>query len=375
MASFTNRGTKKKPSWQYTVSNKGNPIRKGGFRTKKEAEAAARIVEEQLQKGIHPNLKKVYFTDYFETWLELFKTNIGDNTEARYLDTLDTLKEYFEGVYIQEVTRQSYQAFINEYAQGKDRKCRERTKSTVQKLNSHVRACVSEAMDEGLIGVDFTRKITLPGKEGKTSQEKVLNYKEGKELLSYLMNKEKKAQTDYLIILGLMSGMRFGEMVGLTRKDFDFFNSTITINKTWGYTNKMHKGFGTTKNYQSTRIIHMDRKTMKLFEKWFEETPDNILRLIFYSPKSKYKVVSNGAANKQLKSVLEQLEIDSISVHGLRHTHASILLYEGASIYYVSERLGHDTIETTMKEYTHVLRELRQRDSKKTMDILGKLYV
>lgn len=368
MASFTNRGTKKKPSWQYTVSNKGKPIRKGGFRTKKEAEAAARIVEEQLQKGIHPQLKKVYFADYFETWLDLFKNNVNKNTKERYLNTLETIKEHFEGIYIQEVTRQSYQAFLNEYG-------KTRTKSTVQKLNSHVRSCISEAMEQGIIGIDFTRKISLGGLEEKKSQEKVLHYEEGKTLLSHLMDKEKKSQSDYLIILGLMSGMRFGEMVGLTRKDFDFFNNTITINKTWGYTKKMHEGFGTTKNYQSQRVIFMDKQTMKLFADWFEKVPDNILRLIFYSPSSKYKVISNGAANKQLKSTLDKLGIDTISIHGLRHTHASILLYEGASIYYVSERLGHDNIDTTLKEYTHVLRELRQRDNEKTKSILGKMYV
>src|SRR5690606_14474757 len=55
MASFQNRGTKKKPSWQYTISRMVNgkpaPIRKGGFKTKAEAEAAAAEIEQQLRKG------------------------------------------------------------------------------------------------------------------------------------------------------------------------------------------------------------------------------------------------------------------------------------------------------------------------------------
>ncbi|WP_342768825.1 hypothetical protein [Saliterribacillus persicus] len=46
-------------------------------------------------------------------------------------------------------------------------------------------------------------------------------------------------------------------------------------------------------------------------------------------------------------------------MHGLRHTHGSVLLYKKVSIYYVSERLGHGDIETILLEYSHVVRELR----------------
>lgn len=49
--------------------------------------------------------------------------------------------------------------------------------------------------------------------------------------------------------------MRFAEMVGLTRNDFDFVNNTISINKTWGYMKRNPEGFGPTKNEQSNRKI------------------------------------------------------------------------------------------------------------------------
>lgn len=372
MASFTNRGTKKKPSWQFTVSRmvngKSKPIRKGGFKTKKEAEAAAREVELMLQKGVHPDLRDYAFDEYFESWIKAYKTDISDNTLARYKDTLRTIEEYFQGVSIKKINKRSYQEFLNEYG-------KTHAKSSTQKLNTHIRACVKDAIDEGIIAVDFTRGAKISGTPSKPKHEKHLNYEESKKLLKRLYELDKKTPTHYLLILGLTSGMRFGEMVGLTRKDFDFKNNTITINKTWGYTKQMHEGFGPTKNPQSNRTIKMDIKTMNLFKKYFEETPDNILRLVFYSPHSKYKVVTNNTANKVLKYHLEQMKIKTISVHGLRHTHASVSLYEGASIHYISERLGHETIDTTLREYTHVIRELRLRDEEKISNIFGKMYV
>lgn len=64
-----------------------------------------------------------------------------------------------------------------------------------------------------------------------------------------------------------------------------------------------------------------------------------------------------------------------ISCHGLRHTHASVLLYKDVSIYYVSERLGHADIETTLRVYSHVIRELRLRDEEKSVEVYERMLV
>ena len=54
-------------------------------------------------------------------------------------------------------------------------------------------------------------------------------------------------------------------------------------------------------------------------------------------------------------------------MHGLRHTHASILLYQGVNILSVSKRLGHSSLETTMSTYLHIVRELEDQDKEKSM--------
>lgn len=114
-------------------------------------------------------------------------------------------------------------------------------------------------------------------------------------------------------------------------------------------------------------LLKMDQFTMNHFKELFNTTPTNTHQLVFYSPGSKYKVISNTNANKLLKKLLDNLNIAPITVHGLRHTHASVLLYQKASIHYISEGLGHSDIETTLKEYTHVLKELRLEDEQLAM--------
>ena len=62
-----------------------------------------------------------------------------------------------------------------------------------------------------------------------------------------------------------------------------------------------------------------------------------------------------------------------ISVHGLRHIHASILLYAGVSIASVARRLGHANMTTTQKTYLHVIQELENQDIGLVMRLLSNL--
>src|SRR5690625_5164056 len=131
----------------------------------------------------------------------------------------------------------------------------------------------------------------------------------------------------------------------------------------------MPEGHSNPKTESSNRVIDVSPKIMNVFENLFEDTPDNIYRLVFYSPLSKYKVLSNAVVNKRLKSILKILEIDPITVHGLRHTFVSVSLYRDVGIEFISEQIGHSNIETTMKYYVHLLKEKREKDRLKSIKV------
>lgn len=357
---------KRGKSYEYSVSNmvngKSKPIRKGGFRTKKEAKVAATELEAQLAKGLNPISKKIPFEEYFKDWIELYKApKVSSTTLKHYEYSLNAVREYFTNTPIQSIKRHQYQKFLIWFGSGK-------AKETADKVHGHIKACVKDAMEEQYIQIDFTRKANVTYTvQAKKSEEKHLNYYENVMLLKSIWAKIDKGLGYSLLLLIATSGLRFAEAIGLTRKDFDFQTNTITISKTWGYKKSSPEGTGKTKNRQSIRTIKMDKLTMNHFKGLFNTTPTNIHDLVFYSPESKYKVISNNNANKLLKKLLLELNIEPITLHGLRHTHASVLLYKKASIHYVSERLGHSDIETTLKEYTHVLKEIRLQDEQVTV--------
>ncbi|MED5050155.1 tyrosine-type recombinase/integrase [Bacillus siamensis] len=364
MASFLKRGK----TWQYCVSAKPKPIRKGGFPTKKEAMIAAAEVEAKLSKGIAPGVDiSTPFDEYFERWVKLYRSRLKGPTLSHYAYTLQEIRKYFGSMPIQKIKRHDYQEFLNNYGATKGQE-------SVEKLHSHIKACVEDAIEEGIIKINFTRKAvktwTVPAKK---DEEKYLNYSDSIRLTKELYKRLDRGLGYYLLLLGLTSGLRFGESVALTRKDFDFSNNTIAVNKTWGYAKRHQSGFGPTKNEQSNRVVKMNKQTMMAFQHLFEVTPNNIHGLVFYSASSKYKVISNTNVNKLLRKVLTELSITPITVHGLRHTHASVLLYRKVSIYYVSARLGHSDIETTSSTYAHLIKELRERDENETVNIFEEM--
>ena len=86
-----------------------------------------------------------------------------------------------------------------------------------------------------------------------------------------------------------------------------------------------------------------------------------------------FNKVYNSTINDILARHCRKMEIPVISVHGLRHTHASILLFAGVSIASVAHRLGHSSMTTTQKTYLHIIQELENADIDLIMRSLSSL--
>lgn len=96
----------------------------------------------------------------------MYKSDIEDITLNSYHTTLQTIKENFDGRYINDISKREYQKFLNDFGSS-------HAKQTVRKLNTHIRACVQEAIEEGIIQIDFNREAKLIGKvESKRPEEK-----------------------------------------------------------------------------------------------------------------------------------------------------------------------------------------------------------
>ena len=365
MASITKRGK----TYQFAVSNyvdgKSRPIRKGGFRTKKEAEIAAAELEARLRKSPNIITKDIPFNDYFKEYVEVHKANLDPTTKKRYMFMHTQITNYFGDTPIQKIARNDYQKFINWFGEG-------RSRETVRKANNQIGAAVRHAIEDDIIFKDFTNGAQLVYTEkAKSEDEKYLHYHESERLYRALLERlEVTNLTSYMLLLALASGARYAEIIGLTDDDFDFEENTINIYKTWKYRKEDKKEFGPLKPGSKPRRIKIEKEVMEEFKFLISQLPHRPHDLIFYSSESESLTITNNAANKVLRKVLEDLGIDYVSMHALRHTNASTMIYKGVSIYTVSKRLGHSDVSTTQNVYTHLLEELAERDE----EIASNLY-
>ena len=297
------------------------------------------------------------FCEYYAKWIEVYKEGaIRKVTMDKYRMTLSWLVKLVPKLMISDLNRIAYQQILNDYAVHHERQ-------TTMDFHHQLKGAVLDAVDEGLIERNPTRKAIIKGKAPNVKKIKYLNQFELHTLLSSLDLKS-EVNWDWFILLVAKTGMRFSEALAITPRDFDFAHQTLSISKTWDY--KGNGGFSPTKNRSSVRKIQIDWQTVIQFSELIKGLPED--EPLFVNGK-----MYNSTANDVLGRYCKAANVPVISVHGLRHTHASILLFAGVSIASVARRLGHASMTTTQKTYLHIIQELENKDVDLVMRSLSGL--
>ena len=302
--------------------------------------------------------KDALFYNYYTQWIEVYKKDaIREATMAKYRMTQKWVEKLAPELKVCELTRTAYQKILNDYA-------KEHERQTTLDFHHQLKGAVMDAVDEGLIERDPTRKAIIKGKTPREKKIKYLNQFELHTLISDLDIKE-EPNWDWFILLVAKTGMRFSEALAITPKDFDFGRQTLSISKTWDYKGK--GGFLPTKNKSSVRKIQIDWQIVVKFSELVKGLPED--EPIFVGEDKIYNSTVNDALTRHCKAC----GISEISIHGLRHTHASLLLFAGVSIASVARRLGHASMTTTQKTYLHIIQELENKDVDLVMRTLSGL--
>lgn len=294
-----------------------------------------------------------YFYKYFAEWMEVYKKGaIRPVTYKKYLMTLRRLTELAPNLKICDLNKRNYQDLINRYAETHE-------KQTTMDFHHHLKSAILDIVDEGLLTTDPTRKVVLKGKAATKDKIKYLSRFELQSLIKNLTLTD-ELNWDWFILLVAKTGMRFSEALALTPNDFDFIQQKVKITKAWNYKDA-EGGFAETKNFSSKRTIQLDPQLNAQFSTLLHSLPDD--KPIFVKDR-----VFNSTVNDRLQFLCKKAGISVISIHGLRHTHASILIFAGVSIASVAKRLGHANVTTTQETYLHIIKELEDKDNEKIIE-------
>ena len=330
-----------------------------GFESYKEAKNAesrllASLEEDKFNEG------KYKFEDICNLWLEEYKDTVK---ESSYRQAKDRLK-----LHVLPLIGDYYIDKIDAV------KCRDLVRDWAKKYKSasHMKIITQQILDHAvflkLIRDNPMRLIKMPKTVKKDNDTGKFYDKEELQLFLKAADEYGDKMWNAFFRLLAFSGMRKGEVLALYWEDIDF--NEMTINITRGMTLDVNRQpvLSTPKTASSIRIISIDPNTLQCLRRWKLIQAQYLLERGYRVKKSKQLVFSNNrnqlfhstAPNKYLDEIIKQHNLKRITVHGFRHTHASLLFEIDTPMNVVQERLGHKEISTTMDVYAHVT--VKKRD-------------
>lgn len=265
--------------------------------------------------------------------------------------------------------------------------------SSIKRVHSVLSATLTTAVQWELIDSNPCMKVKPPKKE-KNRDVKHFTLEEAQVFLNYIKQpymvdlgggKEKKYgetcmpyQLQVFYNLALLGGFRRGEILALTWKDIDFKTNTITISKSLAHI-QGKEIVKSTKNESSIREVIVPASCIAMLKQLKAER--NIISFSgedFVFIQDSGKPMCTSTPTNVFRKTIRRYNADpqhtvklpEISLHGLRHTSATLLISQNVDVKEVSSRLGHSTTSTTLDIYTHAL---KKRDEEAS-NIMGSLF-
>nr|WP_317325487.1 site-specific integrase [uncultured Flavonifractor sp.] len=171
-----------------------------------------------------------------------------------------------------------------------------------------------------------------------------------------------------IIKLLLLTGLRSGEALGLTWDKIDFENKTIFIDKTLTYVTGRYF-LSTPKTPMSIRKIIIDDATVQMLQehKAEQDKQKRIIGSAWLEPEAVFTSATGhfydrSLLNTQFRRFMgRHSELHRVTIHGLRHTHASLLILAGENLDAISKHLGHASADITSRVYAHLMSEVQVR--------------
>ncbi|MGM0238380.1 tyrosine-type recombinase/integrase [Enterococcus sp. AZ103] len=344
---------------------------KRGFRTQKEAKIALARLELQAKDNKYTPQSNVTYGEVAVMWLKRYKNTVKESSYNRvYAIFQSNILPLFKEKRISQITIPYCQNAVNQwYKEYKSYKA----------IRSYASDVFEYAKDLRYIHDNPMTHVPVPKKKKEVTGEKKFFEKNELERFLKCCSQDSYPLTYPIFRLLSFSGMRKGELLALTWNDIDFENKNIKITKTVSRDYQGRPIITDPKNHSSNRQISLDQETINVLKKWRKNQREYLLSYGFNSLKPDQLVFSSKSnlildharINRLLRRICKTNNIEEIKVHGLRHTHCSLLFEAGLSIQEVQYRLGHSNPRTTLGIYSHVTKKQKENSADKFAEYIN----
>ena len=342
----------------------GKLIRKSVYgKTQKEVRLALSKIVSEMDSGTYAEPSKMKVSQWLDEWLASYTMNIKPATRSAYEEHIRVhIKPSLGDILLKQLsTRDIQQLYTNLLKE------RELSPKTVRNIHGVLHRTLEQAKLLGYVRVNPADAAVTPRVEKK--QVETLDAEDIGKFLAAIRG----TKYEYPLFVAIFTGLRQGELLGLTWDCVDFEHGMLLINKQ----HNRVKGdtefrFASLKNDKARvltvadEVIDVLKLQKQRQESWAAalgngwENPDN---LVFTTEFGRY--INNKILYQNFKRIAKNLGKPDLRFHDLRHTYAVNSLRAGDDIKTVQENLGHATASFTLSTYAHATPGMKRESAKR----------
>lgn len=331
-------------------------------KTQKEVAQKLKAATTAIDEGTYTAPNKMTVGQWLDTWADTYLNDVKPRTADSYRTTVDThLKTALGAVRLDDLTTQEIQQFYNSLQRGQGSR-QPLSPKTIRNIHGVFHKALQQAVELEYLRSNPATACKLPRVE--RAEIKPLDSDAIPRFLSAI--KGDPYETVYVVTL--FTGMREGEVLGLTWNCVDFTNGTVTISK---QLQKERRGTGayhlvSPKNGKSRRItpaksvMEVLRMQQKKQADWKRLAGDSWEKSDFVFTDALGHHLSAQTVYLHFKKLVTKAGYPDTRFHDLRHSYAVAALQSGDDIKTVQENLGHHTAAFTLDVYGHVTDKMKQ---------------
>ena len=324
---------------------------------RKKAEAVLTERRTSLETGSFSGKKKLTVGAYLQDWLETYAvTNCTAKTVQGYKQSINCYTGPISGITLQKLDATHIQPIYAEMIK------RGLSNRSVDALHKALSIAFNTAVKQGTIKRNILDAVIAP----KVIKKEVEVW--DTETRAKAMTILRESQYGDFYQLGLMTGMRRGELAGLKWANVNLASKHLQVVNTLQRITGQGLMNGQPKTERSRRSIALSPDTVSLLHEIRGKQMTQQLEVADAWTDSGYVFthpdgmpIDPNLATRAFKKMVTTAGLPKLTIHGLRHTHATILLEQGVNPKVVSERLGHASVATTMDIYSHVLPDMQEK--------------
>lgn len=326
-------------------------------KTQKEVSQKIREATTELDRGTYKEPSRLTVAEWLDTWTRDYLGGVKPLTAQTYTEQVKKhIKPSLGAIKLESLTTQMIQTFYNGLTKGDN----PLSPKTVKNIHGVLHKALAQAEANGLIRANPTKACVLP-----KMQKKEIRPLDSSDIMR-LLDAAKNDDYINLFTVAIFTGMRQGELLGLSWDCVDFDLGVITVKqqlqrkdgKYYLLTPKSGKPRRVTPAPLVLDALRNEQKRQNEDQAVAGSVWSNPLNLVFTDASGKNLV--RRTVDKHYKKILEQSGLDDHRFHDLRHTFAVTSLVAGDDIKTVQENLGHATAAFTLDVYSHVTDQMRK---------------